>query len=63
MSSDVTTSNLVCCKDFENAQASGTDSEGYGALVRENRKGNVELGLHLPPIRFCPWCGAPKAVD
>lgn len=46
-----------CCDDWLNANKSGTDNEGYEALVSGRR-----IGYELPPVKFCPWCGAPKTT-
>lgn len=62
----------TCCEWFAKAQTPKTDSEGYEALLQEMREGHpgpegyqfdevpgVYIGMHLPPIKFCPWCAAP----
>lgn len=46
-----------CCHDFKNAMRSGTDCEGYGALIDYPRS----IGCGLPDMNFCPWCG--KALN
>lgn len=46
-----------CCDDFERAKQPHTDNEEYGPLIIEV-EGPVMIGANLPPIRFCPWCGA-----
>jgi len=42
------------------ANEPGTDNEGYGNLIYVDEDGVAVMGDNLPPIRFCPWCGAPK---
>lgn len=49
-----------CCDDWRNAHQSGSDNEAYGALVYTDLGGNITIGHSLPPVRFCPWCGANK---
>jgi len=57
-----------CCEHWKRAQESGTDNEGYGALLGYERT-DAEIPVkvtgwyigdrdELPPIKFCPWCGA-----
>ena len=53
-----------CCDAFDKAQVTGTDNDGWGALVYQNWKGPARaafIGSSLPPIAFCPWCAAPIA--
>lgn len=45
-----------CCETWTMAHGSGTDNEGYEALISDGR-----MGYELPPLRFCPWCGTPKS--
>jgi len=47
-------SNNCCCENFYRAGCSGTDNEGYGAVVWSNGQ---RIGTGLPLISFCPWCG------
>jgi hypothetical protein len=58
-----------CCKKFAFALASGTDNEGYSALVRwslipenplEPRSGETwyNVGCDSLVIDYCPFCGA-----
>lgn len=60
-----------CCIAWGKAQTFGTDSEAYGSLLRDyanpqRHRGVVmrppdwHMGLELPPVKFCPWCGAKK---
>lgn len=49
---------LECCKSFGDAQESGTDNEGYGALIFVE-KDYVSIGCNLPNINYCPYCGKP----
>lgn len=46
------------CSDFEAAQDSGTDNEGYGPLLSCPWEA-WRIGSDLPDINFCPWCGKP----
>ena len=50
----------TCCPEWLKAQQSGTDNEGYGRLIQVYPDGAASMGSDLPPIRFCPWCGADK---
>ena len=43
---------MNCCEDMEKARQCGTDNEGFGPLVT-----GLRIGMELPEIRFCPWCG------
>jgi len=55
---------LPCCADWANAHESGTDNEGYGALIYYLDKGKPAIGSGgLPFVRFCPWCGAKKQIE
>lgn len=47
----------VCCDDFFKAQQEGTDCEGIGPLVSQERYQVWVIGYDVPPIAFCPWCG------
>ena len=51
-----------CCAAFAHAWESGTDNEGYEPLcsiaLGDDRAFVVVIGSGLPPINFCPWCGA-----
>lgn len=59
---------LQCCEDMMAAQQRETDNEGYGRLVQLIAHiGHTDyrrpvIGTDLPPILFCPWCGAPVKV-
>lgn len=46
-----------CCDEFGQAQADGTDNEGHLSLIRGD-DGVWTMGMKLPPIEYCPWCGA-----
>lgn len=50
----------VCCRDMAHAFDSCTDNEGYGSLLSvEGWNGNnIGIGVDLPEINLCPWCGA-----
>jgi hypothetical protein len=50
-----------CCNAWGKSEESGTDNEGYAAL-RWDLDGEWHFGLDLPPVKFCPWCGAPKGA-
>jgi hypothetical protein len=61
-----------CCEGWAHAQHSGTDNEGYGRLLYDcaNPQWRVaprtkppewQMGSGLPPVKFCPWCGAKKS--
>jgi hypothetical protein len=50
-----------CCRTWKTACGPGTDNEGYSSLVCDIG-GDEEIGLDLPPVRFCPWCGTRKNV-
>ena len=43
---------MNCCEAMEAARQSGSDNEGFGPLVT-----GLRIGMDLPEIRFCPWCG------
>jgi hypothetical protein len=45
------------CTTFEAAQETGTDNEGYAALLKPDM-GFWKIGCGLPRISFCPWCGS-----
>lgn len=48
-----------CCLEFQNAQQTGTDNEGYGRLISDyGRNGEYMIGCDLAPMNYCPWCGA-----
>lgn len=55
-----------CCDAWSDAQCAGTDNEAYGALLRRagfdrHPDGAWLIGSSdLPPVKFCPWCGADK---
>jgi hypothetical protein len=56
-----------CCEAWYKVHQDGTDSDHVQALISENEHGEPEAGTgdgegELPPIRFCPWCGARKDV-
>jgi hypothetical protein len=48
---------LDCCNFMRHAQQSGTDNEGYGALVNYFG-GSYSIGS-FTSFEFCPWCGKP----
>lgn len=49
-----------CCAAFKAAQESGTDNEGYGALLHD-LDGRWSMGCDLPSIDYCAWCGTAVA--
>jgi hypothetical protein len=52
-----------CCDEWQHVHQPFTDSEGWGPLVvyyDGARIGSDGDGPELPPVRFCPWCGAAK---
>jgi hypothetical protein len=55
-----------CCDAWAKAHERGTDNEGYGAVVGywDFDGSGIEkphIGHEdLPPVKFCPWCGAEK---
>ena len=50
-----------CCADWLHAHDAGTDDERWGACIGEDPEdGLSRVGCDLPPINFCPWCGADK---
>lgn len=50
---------MPCCEDWEEAHKRGTDNESYDVLIGYEN-GLPVIGSDLPPVRFCPWCGARK---
>jgi len=57
----------TCCDAFARALGWGTDNEMYGALIYPSTypDGQVthwNIGCDLPPMGFCPWCGAALAA-
>lgn len=48
-----------CCETWEHSKLSGTDNEMYGSVTWEC-DGKWRIGCDLPPVKFCPWCAAPK---
>ena len=57
-----TTETENCCDTFRRAVEEDTDNEGYEALAHYSDDGSVVMGSNLPPIKFCPWCGAPYGL-
>lgn len=55
-----------CCEMWVTANMSGTDNEGYQALVCTNSEGWPVIGYGHDGkgfvVKFCPWCAAPKAI-
>ena len=47
-----------CCLDLATAHQEGTDNEEYEALAHDT-EGVIVMG-HMPPIKYCPWCGDDK---
>jgi hypothetical protein len=54
-------SDLHCCDAFRDSTECCTDNEAFGALTRR-RQDVFTIGVSLPPIKFCPWCGADKTT-
>jgi hypothetical protein len=52
------TQDTCDCEQWKKSQLDGTDSEGYGQLVRSIH-GKWNIGAGLPEPTFCPWCGKP----
>jgi len=50
---------MPCCDAWRMAQQRGTDNEMYGALLWIEGE-TALMGCDLPPVQFCPWCGAEK---
>ena len=61
----------ACCEAWSHANDEGTDGEGFGSLIwytefdDDLRPYTSVLGdppavSELPPLRYCPWCGARK---
>lgn len=53
--------NDTCCEAWLQAQEDCTDNEAWRPLIDKDDAGNWRMGSMLPPVRFCPWCGRPKA--
>lgn len=59
-----------CCDAWYEANQKSSDNEGYGALVYDGEepwmkpedKGRAHIGSYLPPVSFCPFCGAKKIL-
>lgn len=49
----------ICCDAWRKARQSGSDNEGWSALIHWF-DGFPCMGCGLPPVRFCPWCGKKK---
>jgi hypothetical protein len=53
-----------CCEAWSKAQKWKTDNKGYGpVLYKPNADTALTIGLGLPEVCFCPWCGAGKCED
>jgi hypothetical protein len=53
------TDSKLCCDAFSKAMTNGTDNEAWGAAIHLDQEGaHYKIGLGLPPLRFCPWCGS-----
>lgn len=50
-----------CCDTWEQSKEAGTDNELYGAVTM-HFDGEWCVGLNLPPVKFCPWCGSHKNI-
>lgn len=63
-----------CCDLWIRAHETGTDNEGYGALISSDGPGYPQTGYYFDemkaehgviradrlPVRFCPFCGSGK---
>jgi hypothetical protein len=47
----------VCCDDFADAMASGTDSEGFGPAIKVSNAEIVVGGMYGSKAQYCPFCG------
>ena len=56
---EVSGSVPVCCTTFRAATGWATDSEGWCWLIGidEDQPDKFSIGVSLPPMAFCPWCG------
>ena len=55
----ITVPNDDCCAPWQDAKLAGTDGEGFSPLIRDF-DGQWKIGMNLPGVSFCPWCGAKK---
>lgn len=54
----------ACCESWRKAHEYATDNEMYLSLVHEAEGGAYPfIGSGLPPVKFCPWCGAEKGKE
>ena len=56
-----------CCESWGKAQLPGTDNEEWEEVLKrgwdddkEDHNNEWYIGSNLPPVKFCPWCGAVK---
>ena len=53
-----------CCDTWKKALSEGTDSEGFNSMIIYEDGlptiGNIGSDTELPPLKYCPWCGAPQ---
>jgi len=58
-----------CCDAWHRAEEDNTCSEGIGPMIWRDpelygdelsRIGNIGSETELPPLKYCPWCGAKK---
>lgn len=59
-----------CCEAWAKAHEWETDNEAYAPLVHCNDEKDAKyaapypsIGSGLPPVKFCPWCGAEKGKE
>jgi hypothetical protein len=53
-----------CCEAWTKAQTPGTDHEMYGSVLHAPDDGTEpQIGIGLPEVLFCPWCGASKTKE
>lgn len=50
-----------CCRSWADAQQDETDGECWGSALRNKTDSIlVTVGCFDQPLKFCPWCAAPK---
>ena len=55
-------SQKPCCDDFVRALSPGTDGKAHAPLITARpvmtaHPSTYEIGIGLPPVAYCPWCG------
>lgn len=51
----------ACCASYVAARQPGSDNEYYRSAIHGDGD-ERRIGAELPPISFCPWCGASKVA-